>query len=220
MTSPARSLAADLKVRTSAQVCELHLADDRWELLLAQKGPDEPIYDAAILAVPAPQAAVLLAGVAPDLAQLAGNVSMTPCWSVMLICDESLAPLSRPASGFSEVLALAVCDSSKPQRQGQTCWLLQASAAWSLQYLEAEPNWVAKQLVEELGLSDDRAIATITAHRWRYARAPEPLSIGALWDHERQLGLCGDWLCAGTVEGAWRSGRSLAAQITAAVSAA
>jgi predicted NAD/FAD-dependent oxidoreductase len=49
-----------------------------------------------------------------------------------------------------------------------------------------------------------------TAHRWRYAQPQPALSLGCTWDADITLGLCGDWLNGGKVEGAWLSGRALA----------
>ena len=54
-----------------------------------------------------------------------------------------------------------------------------------------------------------------SAHRWRYADSLPPAEGLRTWSPELGLGLCGDWLSAGKVEGAWLSGRSLAAQVLA-----
>ena len=52
-----------------------------------------------------------------------------------------------------------------------------------------------------------------TAHRWRYADTEPALMQGSWWDAQMRLGLCGDWLHGGKVEGAWLSGRALAQQV-------
>ena len=49
-----------------------------------------------------------------------------------------------------------------------------------------------------------------TAHRWRYADSAPALQDGCGWDAQAGLGLCGDWLHGGKVEGAWLSGLKLA----------
>ena len=51
-----------------------------------------------------------------------------------------------------------------------------------------------------------------TAHRWRYANAEESLNRGCVWEPASGLGMCGDWLNDGTVQGAWLSGKELAQQ--------
>jgi predicted NAD/FAD-dependent oxidoreductase len=40
-----------------------------------------------------------------------------------------------------------------------------------------------------------------SAHRWRYADTEPALDKGCVWDAGR-IGLCGDWLNGGKVEGA------------------
>jgi predicted NAD/FAD-dependent oxidoreductase len=52
-----------------------------------------------------------------------------------------------------------------------------------------------------------------TVHRWRYAEAVTYLDCGFVWDTNAKIGLCGDWLNGGKVQGAWLSGRKLAQQV-------
>ena len=52
-----------------------------------------------------------------------------------------------------------------------------------------------------------------SAHRWRYADTEPPLQLGCLWDADTGIGLCGDWLNGGKVEGAWLSGRALGRRV-------
>jgi len=58
-----------------------------------------------------------------------------------------------------------------------------------------------------------------TAHRWRYADTAPPLNVDCWWQPETGLGLCGDWLHSGTVEGSWLSGHSLAQRVHVALQA-
>lgn len=53
-----------------------------------------------------------------------------------------------------------------------------------------------------------------TAHRWRYADTEPALNMGYGWDAECRIGLCGDWLNGGKVEGAWLSGIRMADAMT------
>lgn len=53
-----------------------------------------------------------------------------------------------------------------------------------------------------------------SAHRWRYATTHPNLDRGSVWDADKNLGICGDWLDVGKVEGAWKSGVHLAEAIT------
>ena len=77
----------------------------------------------------------------------------------------------------------------------------------------ATPEAVADTLLRafaELGAPPPEAW---TAHRWRYADTEPPLDACHVWDVDRRIGLCGDWLNGGKVEGAWLSGRSLAQDV-------
>ena len=59
------------------------------------------------------------------------------------------------------------------------------------------------------------APAAWSAHRWRFADTEASLDRNCCWDEEARIGLCGDWLNGGKVEGAWLSGRGLARRIGA-----
>ena len=106
-------------------------------------------------------------------------------------------------------------DSSKPGRTGPETWLLHASPQWSEAHLEDGADVVTAALVQAFAALGAPAPAAATVHRWRYADTEPALTEGCWWDASLRVGLCGDWLNGGKVEGAWRSGRALAAQATA-----
>jgi hypothetical protein len=62
------------------------------------------------------------------------------------------------------------------------------------------------------GLPEAQAWAT---HRWRYAAAATTLDHRCLWHAGSRIGLCGDWLNGGKVEGAWLSGRQVGERVAA-----
>lgn len=120
---------------------------------------------------------------------------------------------------------------------GET-WLLHASPAWSQAHLEDDAQSVLSTLLAAFaqlgGPPPERVQAS--AHRWRFASsqgrdnssetAPHTNHAtghgdakawhqGHWWDAQTGLGLCGDWLHSGTVEGAWHSGRNLARSVHA-----
>ena len=113
-----------------------------------------------------------------------------------------------------DALLLAV---PAPQVLPET-WLLHATPEWSEAHIEDDAAVVTAALLDAFaalgGPAPDAAIAT-SAHRWRYADTESALSLGSWWDAHAQLGLCGDWLNGGKVEGAWLSGRALAQQVLA-----
>jgi len=213
MNSPARLLASTLNVRRNARVDEIRQMGSHWQIRLEDQAWLESPWSAIVIAVPAPQAATLLRGVAPGLAKLADEVPMTPCWSVIAQSDGPAEVLSGLTLAPGSAIETALCDRAKPARTGKNCWLLQATVEWSEKYLEAKSNWVCERLVDDFQQFSGIKVRSAGAHRWRYARAPAPALIGSYWDGELHIGLCGDWLCQGSVEGAWRSGRQLAARL-------
>ncbi|QDT05020.1 Deoxyribodipyrimidine photo-lyase [Rubripirellula lacrimiformis] len=82
MNAIGKHLAADLKVQFGIRVAPLSRLGDRWALS-SDDGMEFGKFDVAIVAVPAGQAAKLMAE-APKLADRAGEVEMSGCWAVML----------------------------------------------------------------------------------------------------------------------------------------
>lgn len=139
------------------------------------------------------------------------------------------AAFVNPDSDRPHIVSWISRDSSKPgrpQSPGET-WLVHATPAWSEQYLESDPNQVQDILLAEFrrltGITAD--VSASSLHRWRFAQTGElhtqkHLSPGSLWIPDMNgaadgasLGLCGDWLNGGRVEGAWLSGYHLARQM-------
>jgi predicted NAD/FAD-dependent oxidoreductase len=213
MSAPARLLADGLAVHCGQTVCSLERHREQWRLHFLEDGAGPQAFDTVLVALPAPQALQLLAPVSIGLAKLAGSVAMRPCWALMLDYAEP-SPLPFDAAFInSGPLRWAARDGSKPGRSGQT-WLLQATADWSRTYLEHPAEDVAARLIEAFGAWGASVPAHATAHRWRYADLAEPLELGAAWDGPSGLGLCGDWLQGGRVEGAWLSGQHLARRVS------
>lgn len=213
MTAPARWLADSLTLRTQTTVQALRRDGALWQLCSAEKGWLAEAFDAVVLAVPAPQAIPLLQPVQMDLAGIAASVRMRGSWALMLHYE---APLNL---GFNAAfvnhgpLRWIAQDSHKPGRDGQHCWLLHASAEWSDAHIEDSADTVASELLAAFAELGGIMPDAWSAHRWRYADSEQALQLGAVWQAADGLGLCGDWLNGGKVEGAWLSGQSLAEQI-------
>jgi predicted NAD/FAD-dependent oxidoreductase len=210
MTSPARHLADGLDLRLAFTLRHLAHDADGWQLSSLEHGPLPARFAGLILAVPAPQAVPLLAEVAPAEAGLARQVAMAPCWTLMLRYEHALKlpfDVARPAAG---PLAWVAREASKPGRPEAGTWLLQATPEWSAAHLEDAPDDVAAALVAAFRALGAPAPAAWSAHRWRYADTRSATAGACIWSAERRLGLCGDWLNGGGVEGAWLSGMALA----------
>ena len=218
MTAPAQWLAAPLALRLQTTVSALHPQPGGWALSSAEHGRIDARFDALVLALPAPQAAALLqtaATAVADLAALAAAVPMRACWVLMLRYPAPLAlPFDAAVVGGGPLRWIAR-DNSKPGRSGGETWLLQASPDWSALHLEDSPDAVAAALLAAFNAQGGPAPQAWTAHRWRFADAAPAARPGAIWQGDRGIGLCGDWLHGGGVEGAWLSGRQLAQALLA-----
>jgi renalase len=168
-------------------------------------------FDAVVLALPAEQAANILALHDFAMTRVALTARSQPCWTGMFVFD-------RPLHGVPTVLrdagaiAWAARNSAKPGRPRPESWVVQASAAWSGARLEDPPTQISTLLLAALAEAAGVTLPTpvaATAHRWRYALSAGT-GDGALWNSDLRLGVCGDWLLGPRVECAWLSGRLLA----------
>nr|WP_115048161.1 FAD-dependent oxidoreductase [Xanthomonas arboricola] len=216
MAAPARALAADLTVRLGACVRSLQRNGDTWQLQLAEDTTTHA-FDTVLLAVPAPRAAALLAGLAPTLATLAAKARMQPAWAVVLRFDLAVDPGYDALFVNAGPVRWVARNSSKPGRAGVETWLLHATAEWSRAHLDATPEAVIASLLPALAALGLPLPHSCTAYRWTAASTEPALQVGCAWEARLGIGICGDWLAGGKVEGAWQSGVALAARVCAGV---
>lgn len=230
MTAPAKAMAAGCDVRWSVRVDELQQRDGGWHLVsgadtsqyisTADAGEavfDAPLFDTVVVAVPAEQAAALLAPVHANFATNAAATHSAPCWTLMLAFAERLA-ITGDIIRDTGAIGWTARNSAKPGRSGPEAWVVQAGPPWSAAHLELTPEEAVEALQPEFAMLAGIALPTPlvnTAHRWRYARSGA-LGQDALWNAGLRLGVCGDWLIGPRVEAAWLSGTALGEQIAAA----
>ena len=109
----------------------------------------------------------------------------------------------------------AARSNAKPGRSGVEGWVVQARSDWSTRHLEFQAGEIAALLFDELAAAlggQMPELIAASAHRWRYAMSAG-LGLGSLWNAEKGLGACGDWLLGPRIECAWLSGQDLARQI-------
>jgi len=214
MNAPLKALAAQLDVRLNTRVSVISRDGDPWSV--STKDGLVLEAEAVIIALPAEQAAELLHSVVSDMAALARSVVSEPCWTVMAVFPGPLAAIEVCLSGKDpDVLGWAARNSAKPERGGPEAWVIQGTADWSKRHLEQPGAWVESRLLAALAERLEIVLPAPlwqTAHRWRYARSGVH-DAGSLWDPASGLGVCGDWLVAPRVEGAWLSGTQLADRI-------
>lgn len=216
MASLIEAQCAEHPVRFEALVQRLERDGDAW--FVVGPGLRSGPFAALAVAVPAEQAAPLLSLHDLALAREAAAVRSGPCWTVMAAFAEPLAAIPDFLRDRGAI-AWAARNNSKPGRGAAECWVIQASAEWSQANLEREREDIARDLFALFAAGLSASLPEpqfLKAHRWRFA-----LSYGqhgaTLWNRDLRLGACGDWCVSGHVEGAWRSGTSLAEQVIAAL---
>ncbi|GKS77263.1 FAD-dependent oxidoreductase [Acidovorax sp. SUPP950] len=202
----------------------------RWQL--RTESPDGAAqvhagFDAVLLAQPSVPALALLQAsgtasgttVAPSLHAPLAQVTIAPCWTLMLAFPQAvrpglttLGPQWNAARSTHHRIAWLARESSKPGRGPVERWTVQASPAWSREHLEDGEARVQAKLTK--AFSEVTGIRAEPAHaevcRWRYAQTLAPLGRSHLWDAKAGIGLCGDWCLGHRLEDAFVSGLELA----------
>jgi len=214
MSALTRHLADGLDATYDHRIAAIESTEAGWQLRDEHGGTTRP-FDAVVVALPAPQAAQVLASPAPALAEEAGAVTMQGCWAgVMQLPPDALA--FEAAFVFDSPLRWIARDGSKPGRDGSATWVVHAGPVWS----DPRMEWTRDAALPELaGLFADAtrldraAVRACDAHKWRYSQSPQAHAAGCLLDVGAGIGACGDWCNGNRVEGAWASGHTLAARL-------
>jgi predicted NAD/FAD-dependent oxidoreductase len=209
MNALVSALAQPLTLHTEFTLTELLRVGPQWQLNSKEYGAHAPHFDAVILSIPSPQLKPFEHHFPATWREVIHGNTYSPCWTVMAGYTE---PLTLEFDGrFMDdpsPLSWVARNHSKPGRTGPETWTLHASPAFSTAHLEDDPQEVTDILLQTFYSLGALKPDWIQTHRWRYALATNPLapSDEALWSPDLQLGLCGDWLSDGRIEGAWRSG--------------
>jgi renalase len=223
----AEPLVAQGAVKLQARVERIErdaLDPGRWQLRTS--GPEDAVqvcsgFDQVVLALPSVQAAALLraSGLAGELAERIDGVKVAPCWTLMVAFPQAqqpglphLGPQWNAAASTHHRIAWLSRESSKPGRDPIERWTVQASASWSQEHLNDDPQRVTAKLLrgfaEVTGIRAEPSHAQV--HRWLYAKTHVPLGRSHLWDARLGIGACGDWCLGHRVEDAFLSGLELA----------
>jgi predicted NAD/FAD-dependent oxidoreductase len=222
MPSLCRALLAGLSVRTECTVDGLHRSGHGWALDSGGTRLGDG-FAAVIVATPPIQAAALVQPVRPDWAAQAQAIEMRPCWTLMAVTRGTVSDAEWDLSWSPHpMLATVLRDDRKPGREfrpGVAHWVVHADAEWSRTHLESPPAQVLARM--QAALADWMGHVPrwhhAAVHRWRYASAPRTAAglHPCWWDADSGLGVAGDALGGGGVEGAWRSGTELARRVVA-----
>lgn len=218
MTAVTRGLSLTLDIRVETRIERLVRNGTEWTLQ-DTGGDSYGPFDAVIVTAPPAQARDLfinskLQGLAEELDRPVRHIQ--PCWATAVYFAD---PLDQPYEAMrcqDEVLNWLADNSSKPGREdsGQW-WVLHANPEWSHRHEDTPPEEVAREMV--------RAFARVTgcgkqpdnvvSHRWLYAKSSATDTPGFRWFDDQRIGLAGDWLSGGRVEGAFESALGLAEKI-------
>ncbi len=208
------SLASRVPIASRCRVTGLARTDEgRWRVFV-DGHPLRSLHAEVVLAMPPQQSSSLLQ-VAPELARRVEHVRMRPVSTAMV-------GLPRPLGRSFDHIAFDETSLAEARRQpgdtvvGPEGWVLHASAAFSRDNVDCEPDAVAEHLWQRfrdnLGLVATKPLY-LRGHRWRFGRTETPLGVECLHDRDLGIGVCGDWCLGDGVEYALASGRALAARI-------
>ncbi|MCO8124917.1 NAD(P)-binding protein [Stieleria sp. TO1_6] len=215
MSAVAEHLAADLCIEHQTAVIGLSRVEDRWELEIdrtSNDAVDSGLFDVVISSCP-PATTAALFQQHSDLAAIADQVTMRPCWAVLL-ADPSLNRIPFDGAFVDDSPIGWIAKNGHKPGHGETpTWVAHASAAWSQSHRDASPQDIIDQLTAPLEMLLGKPLnqlAHISAHLWSQAMPANPLDQDCLFDAATGLGACGDW-CGGTrIEAAYLSGIALA----------
>ncbi|MFO8143046.1 MAG: FAD-dependent oxidoreductase [Marinobacter sp.] len=214
MTAITRALSARVDVAAEVRITRLVPQGGQWQLECAE-GHNRGVFDQVIITAPPAQAQDILA--ASGLDDLAATLTrpvehILPCWTVAAHFAQPPTDRFDAMRPNSERLYWVANNSSKPGRNdaGQW-WVLQATPAWTTANVDASADDVCAQLLSEFSklTGNDTEPTETVAHRWLYARSADGDKPGYVLDQQRGIGLAGDWLAGGRVEGAWESATRL-----------
>lgn len=220
MTAITRALSAHARVVAETRVGKLAQNDQSWAVY-DTAGTHLGDFHQVIITAPPAQARELLAESGLD--ELASHLDdpvkrVLPCWAVAAHFPVSPWPHHEGMRCQHPALFWVANNSSKPGREDQgQWWVLHASPAWTQDHVDRPAEEVADKLLaafrELTGF--DTAPDEVVTHRWLYARSEGGEQPGHLWFPDYRLGLAGDWLSGGRVEGAFDSACGLVAELNA-----
>ena len=213
MSAVTRHIADAVGVEFGRRIGAIEAVDGGWQLR-SEQGETWGPFDAVAVAIPAPQAAVLLERAVPSLAAEAGAVPMAGCWAAVLAVDAVEMPWEA-AFVIDHPLRWVAHDGGKSGRDGSATWVAHAGPDWSEARMEQTAEATLPELValfvDATGTTGE--VRGLLAHKWRYSQSPQALASGCLFDPQARIGACGDWCGGHRVEAAWLSGRELAGRM-------
>lgn len=217
----AKFLAIGLTLRLNYRVMQIE-AREGWQLHC--ESGETISAKAVVIAIPAPQAAMLCHGIDAELLARIQAVEYSPCISAIAVY-----PVERQAEVQALEWKALVCpsdaelgwigiDSTKQLNPVQPTVIVQSSAQFAAQHLEdLDLQQVGENLLERASEIARPWLASpevFQVHRWRYAFPIQPLSEKYLAANTGVPLFCtGDWCGGNRVESAFHAGLATAKEL-------
>ena len=202
MRDIASFIGADLNVQQEVeieQIVRLEKGGFALHAKLSSENEPAPYHCQHLLVTaPAPQTAQLLQSLSPPLSKIAAAVHYAPSWTVMAELQEipdKLAPILIDKG----IIGWASCEASRPGASPSGALTIQASAAYSEEFLEAPAEKVTADLLADFAHQQHITAPNWgyqRAHRWRYAKVIKPAGADAPFMESQTASLlatAGDW---------------------------
>jgi renalase len=229
MTAIAKFLARDLDIIKQFRVSAIAASSaSTWQLTGETTTNELITAKAVVVAIPAPQATILLqflASILPTqfLQQLA-SVDFNPCLTVAAGYGDRQAELAKDNTSWQAIkiishpdLAKLIWDSSKREKKDQNVLILHSKGQFAEGYLDADDLQPAGERLlasaAQLLYSWLASPQWLQVHRWRYALPKTSLTVPYLMATKPlPLLCCGDWCGSAnnSLENALRSGLAAA----------
>jgi len=215
MSDLARPLSQGLQIHFETEIKNIQKTNRKWILNNGHKN-DKQEFDLVVLAVPAPQAALLVPDSKDVISELE-NIEILPCLAAMVTFSKRIETPYDTLSSDTGVLAWAARNSSKPCRDPVLdSWVLHGSPGWSANWLEADRDTIAEKLTQAFASKIEKPLPeTIytVGHKWRYALTSKTLGKDYLASRDNSLFVGGDWCSGARAESAFESGKAMAEHI-------
>ncbi len=193
-----------IAVHTNARVAAVVASDNRWSLRFADERPAQN-FDRVVITVPQPQLAALLPG--QNLCARLQQIRYAPCWTLLWIPAQPPAETALLSPPEGSLLAKLRREPVEHGGSGCVRMTAHATAAWSRQWLGAEPDAVREAMIDACAsqLGCERTTRYAVVHRWLYARVEQALQLPQLTLapglHYASDGCLGDGLEAAAASG-------------------
>lgn len=218
ITAIAKFLSIGLTLRLNHRVERIE-ANDGWQLHC--ESGETISANAIVIAIPAPQAAVVCESLERDFVEQLKAVEYSPCMSAIAVY-----PPERQADVEKLDWKAIVCpadpdlgwigiDSTKQLNPVQPAIVIQSNAKFATRYLEdADLQRVGERLLDRAAEVTEQWFSSpevLQVHRWRYAFPINPISDRYLAANTAQPLICtGDWCGGNRVEDAFQAGLATA----------